>query len=250
MASLKDLAKAIETTKLSDSKAVELKGKNVRGPSLIPNQFYLGKTWKTTMQDSDNVFLALRFVGSGHLTDDDHKEMYKENPRLIDMKDGDRYWFERHQDGRNTEFAAFQSDECLCFGDPPVRLTFFEIKDVTLQTKTAKAERMRKAAEPAKAPAKKAAAKTPKKAAAKAVETEQESPAVPESKPESDDHVDAATESVDQEHAEDGAHVDQQGNLPDEQSEGNDGVDEASETQHEHEHEHVTAETGHEHSHN
>jgi hypothetical protein len=163
MASLRDLAKQIETHKLADSKALELKGKNVRGPSLKPGQIYLAKTWKTTVEDSDNVFLALRFVGSGSNANKD-KQMYEENPRLIDMKEGDFYRFERFFEGRINELNAFQSDDCLCFNDPPVRLTFFEIKDVTDQSKPDKPVTEKKTRKVSETPQK---AKKPAKASGK-----------------------------------------------------------------------------------
>jgi hypothetical protein len=138
MVALRELAKQIETQQEDDSKAAELKGKNVRGPSLIPDQFYLGKSWKATTEGSDNRYLALRFKGCAHKDKDGQRTPLAENPRLIDLKPGDVYLFERYTEGRNTEFEAFGADDCLCFGDPPVRLTFFEIVGVTQQTKPEK----------------------------------------------------------------------------------------------------------------
>jgi hypothetical protein len=141
MVALRELAKQIETPQEADSKAGELKGKNVRGPSLIAEQMYLGKSWKPTTEGSDNRFLALRFKGCAHKDKDGQRTPLAENPRLIDLKPGDVYLFERHTEGRITEFEAFGNDDCLCFGDPPVRLTFFEIAGVTQQTKPEKAAR-------------------------------------------------------------------------------------------------------------
>jgi hypothetical protein len=144
MAAIRDLAKQIETLKIADSKALELKGRNVRGPSLIAGQLYLGKSWKVTVEGSDNVWMALRFVGSGRK--DNERTLYEENPRLIDMKEGDYYFFEHFQEGKIGELNAYQSDDCLVYGDTPVRLTFFEIKDVTIQTKPEKSPAKQKTA--------------------------------------------------------------------------------------------------------
>lgn len=135
--SFKDLTKVVETNRLADSKALQIQGKNVRGPSLIPNQIYLAKTWKTTVPDSDNVFLVMKFLGSANIKGKE-RVMYADNPRLIDMKEGDRFLFEKLTDDQVSEIAAYQADDCLCFGDPPVRLTFYAINGVTEQTRPAK----------------------------------------------------------------------------------------------------------------
>ena len=93
MVALRDLAKQIETQSEAESKALDLKGKNVRGPSLIAEQFYLGKTWKATVEGSDNRYIALRFKGAAHKDQKGERTMLAENPRLIDLGEGDVYIF-------------------------------------------------------------------------------------------------------------------------------------------------------------
>ena len=111
MVMLKDLAKRIETTKLEDSEAEQLKGPNVRTPSLIVGQLYLVKCWKPVEQGSDNIWKVVRFSGSGHQEDLDNRIMFDENPRIKDMKSKDYYFFEHIKEDKETELLAHQADE-------------------------------------------------------------------------------------------------------------------------------------------
>jgi hypothetical protein len=126
MTALRDLARQIETPSYADSKVDEIKGKNVRGPSLVPGEMYIAKAWKPTVEGSDNVYFAVKFLEAVALVEDS-RQRYEDNPRLIDMKAEDRYVFERCIDGRNTEMLAFRHDDCLCFGESNVRITFYSI---------------------------------------------------------------------------------------------------------------------------
>jgi hypothetical protein len=137
VASLKDLTKQIETAKLEDSKVAELQGGNVRTPSLIKGELYMARTWKVIREDSDNPWMALRFLGSGH-EGRTERVMHDVNPRIKDMASGDFYFFDHYTDGKIGELNASMLDDCLVVGDNNTRITFFAINGVTEQVKSAK----------------------------------------------------------------------------------------------------------------
>jgi hypothetical protein len=137
MPSLRDLTKQIETPKLEDSKVAELQGGNVRTPSLIKGQLYMARTWKVIREDSDNPWMALRFLGSGH-EGRTERAMHDVNPRIKDMVSGDFYFFDHYTDGKIGELNASMLDDCLVVGENNTRITFFAINGVTEQVKAAK----------------------------------------------------------------------------------------------------------------
>lgn len=150
MVTLKELATKVETVKISDSKADSLRGPNVRTPSLIINQIYLSKSWKPTIEGSDNIWRVVKFIGSGRQEEGSEQiELFESNPRIKDMKEGDYYFFQCVKDSDFVVFNAFQADDCLVYGVPPIRLTFFEVNGITVQTKPS-SKPSEKVAKPAK----------------------------------------------------------------------------------------------------
>jgi hypothetical protein len=129
----RELAQAVETLQLANSKAANFIGRNIRTPSLVQGTLYVLKQWSIKhIVNSDNPYMVVKYLGNG-CEGPDGKPIYREqNQRIADMKEGDYYFFEainKAEGGEPYCFGAYQFENVLSITSSAVRVTFFEVQD-------------------------------------------------------------------------------------------------------------------------